>query len=179
MKTFSVGCRRAVLALGVLASLIAAAPAAADWAAPAEISEAGTRNASSLDIDANPAGDGVAAWQYGASGVAAVVSPAGSGPQSPETYAGTYGPPTVGAGGSSVGALAFESKLGTPNYAIYAASWPGSSSSFGIGDRDLRTRDRKRDRPSDPRSERVGPAQLFHDIGKIVLLCSTIFWAAC
>ena len=92
----------------MLTSLIAAAPAAAEWAAPVEISEAGTRNASSLDIDANPAGGGVAAWRYGTAGVATVVSPAGSGPLAPETYAGSYGSPTVGVGGNSVGALAFQ-----------------------------------------------------------------------
>ena len=127
MKTFSVGCRRAVLSIGVLTSLIAAAPAAADWAAPVEISEAGTRNASSLDIDANPAGDGVAAWQYGTAGVAAVVSPAGSGPLAPQTYAGSYGSPTVGIGGNSVGALAFQLQP----YGIFAASKPGAESFFG------------------------------------------------
>ncbi|HKI67600.1 MAG TPA: hypothetical protein VJ989_10090 [Solirubrobacterales bacterium] len=116
-----------MLAIGVLTSLIAAAPAAAEWAAPVEISEAGTRNASSLDIDANPAGDGVAAWQYGTSGVATVVSPAGSGPLAPQTYAGSYGSPTVGVGGNSVGALAFQLQP----YGIFAASKPGTESSFG------------------------------------------------
>ena len=172
MKTFSVGCRRAVLAVGVLASLVAAAPAAADWAAPVEISEAGTRNASSLDIDANPAGDGVAAWKYGTSGVAAVVSPAGSGPQSPKTYAGSYGSPTVGVGGSSVGALAFESTLSSPNYAIYAASWPGSSSSFGAATAIYGPGTESATGGPILAVNGLGTAQLFHDIGNYSSCCT-------
>jgi hypothetical protein len=167
MKTSLVACRRAVLVVGVLTSLIAAAPAAADWAAPAEISNSGSRNVSNLEIDANPAGAHVAAWQYGSSGVAAVVSPAGGNPLAPQTFAGSYGPPTVGIGGDSVGALAFASTENT----IYAASKPGNSSSFGsataiygpgtetaTGNPILAVND-------------LGTAQLFHDIGNASSCC--------
>ena len=96
MKTSLVACRRAVLVVGVLTSLIAAAPAAADWTAPVEISDSGSRNASSLQVDSDAAGTGVAAWRYGSSGVAVAVSPAVGGPLAPQKYAGSYGAPTVG-----------------------------------------------------------------------------------
>ncbi len=117
-------CRRVLLAMVSLGALIAAAPAAADWTAPAEISDAGTRNAGNLQVDAGPGR--VAAWTYGAPGVAVVLPTAGGAP-APQTFPGSYGPPTVGIGGSGVGAIAFQASP----YGIFAASKPAGASAFG------------------------------------------------
>ncbi len=172
MKTSLVSCCRAALAVGALTSLIAAAPAAADWTGPVEISDAGSRNASNLQVDADTAGTSVAAWQYGSSGVAVAVSPAVGGPLAPQKYAGSYGPPTVGVGGGDVGTLAFESTAGGSSYAIYAASKPGGSGLFGsataiygpgtesaTGHPILSVNDQ-------------GTAQLFHDVGNYQYCCT-------
>ncbi len=106
-----------------VAALIAAAPAAADWTAPVELSDSGTRDAENLQIDAGPGR--VAAWNYG-SGVAVVLPSAGGGP-APQTYAGSYGAPTVGIGGEGVGAIAFP----LTTYGIVAASKPAAAGTFG------------------------------------------------
>ncbi len=176
MKMSLACCWRAVLTVGVLTSLIAAAPAAADWAAPAEISDPGSRNVSNLEIDANPAGAHVAAWQYGSSGVAAVVSPAGGNPLSPQTFAGAYGPPTVGIGAGDVGALAFESTAGNPNYAIYAASKPGNSSSFGGATAIYGPGEESATGSPILAVNGLGTAQLFHDIGNLAYGFTHSIW---
>lgn len=168
MKTFFAGCRCSVIAVVALISLTAAAPAAADWTSPQEISDAGTRNVSNLQVDANPAGDAVAAWNYQLPGVAAVISPAGSGPLSPQAYDGSYGPPTVGIGGNGVGALAFH--LAADN-AIYAASKPGSSNLFGASANIYGPGTETATRNPILAVNHLGTAQLFHDIGNKSSCC--------
>lgn len=150
-----------------LSGLIAAAPAAADWTAPVEISDAGTRNASNLQIDANPGR--VAAWNY-ASGVAVVTPMGGSAPPT-QTYAGDYGAPTVGIGGSGAGALAFQSTAGNPNYAIYAASKPGNSNMFGGATAIYGPGTESATGHPILAVNGMDTAQLFHDIGNVSSCC--------
>ena len=99
------------------------------WSAPGELSDAATRDARDLEIDANAAGDLVAAWVLdGDDDVAAVVKPAGEAPGAPQVFAGTYDDPDVAVGGGGVGVLAWESADTDEN--VHVASKAGTASSF-------------------------------------------------
>jgi len=101
----------------------------ARWSPHVELSSAGTRSARGLKVDANTAGDFVAAWVVNsADDIAAVIRNANSAAGAPQVFEGDYDQPDVAIGGGSVGVLAWESKSTSDN--VYAASKAGTATLF-------------------------------------------------
>ncbi len=152
-------------AFGALAALLPSQAAAA-WSGPKEVSDATTRQASALDVDANPLGDFVLGWEYGTGDdVATVVEPVGGAPGAAQKFTGDYSSPTVGVGGNHVGAVAFASTLGANNYGIFAAAKPGGSNSFGTATEIQGPNDENATGHPILAVNGSGTAQLFHDVG--------------
>jgi hypothetical protein len=120
------------IAVAAVFAMLFASRSEAAWSGATEVSDATTRGASNLATDANPLGDLLLGWSYGANDVAAVVDPAGAGTGALQQFVGDFGAPTIGIGGNSVGAIAFPSSLtGANQRGIFAASKDTGASAFG------------------------------------------------
>ncbi|HEU4907143.1 MAG TPA: hypothetical protein VFT19_13665 [Solirubrobacterales bacterium] len=118
------------VAAAVIVALIAApATAGAGWSGAVELSNSGERDGEQLAIDANLAGDLVAAWrESGTDDIAAVFKRAAMAAGAPQKFAGDFEQPDVAIGPGSVAVLAFHDDSGDGSVA--AASKAAAASSF-------------------------------------------------
>lgn len=130
MKSLVVGCRLVSVVAAVVVALIAApATAGADWSGAAELSNSGERDGEQLVIDANLAGDLVAAWrESGTADIAAVFKRAAAAAGAPQKFTGDFEQPDVAIGPGSVAVLAFDDDSGYGS--VYAASKAAAASTF-------------------------------------------------
>ena len=130
MKNLVNGCRLlSVAAAAVLALIAAPATAGASWSGPVELTNSGERDGEQLVIDANLAGDLVAAWrESGTADIATVFKRAAEAAGAPQKFTGDFEGPDVAIGPDSVAVLAFDSASGYGS--VYAASKAAAASSF-------------------------------------------------
>jgi len=130
VKSLVVGCRLVSVVAAVVVALIAApATAGADWSGAAELSNSGERDGEQLVIDANLAGDLVAAWrESGTADIAAVFKRAAAAAGAPQKFTGDFEQPDVAIGPGSVAVLAFDDDSGYGS--VYAASKAAAASTF-------------------------------------------------
>lgn len=130
MKSLVNGCRLvSVVAASVVALIAAPATAGAGWSGAVELTNSGERDGEQLVIDANLAGDLVAAWrESGTADIAAVFKRAASAAGAPQKFAGDFEQPDVAIGPGSVAVLAFDDDSGYGS--VYAASKAAAASAF-------------------------------------------------
>jgi len=122
--------RMVSVAAATVAALVAApATAGAEWSGVGELTDSGERHGGQLAIDANPAGDLVAAWrESGTADIAAVFKRAAGALGAPQKFAGDFERPDVAIGPGSVAVLAFDDDSGYGS--VYAASKAAGASAF-------------------------------------------------
>lgn len=130
MKSLVNGCRLVSVVAAMTVALIAApATAGADWSGAVELSNSGERDGEQLVIDANLAGDLVAAWrESGTADIAAVFKRAAAAAGAPQKFTGDFEQPDVAIGPGSVAVLAFDDDSGYGS--VYAASKAAAASTF-------------------------------------------------
>jgi hypothetical protein len=130
VKSLVNGCRLVSVAAAVVVALIAApATAGASWSGAVELTNSGERDGEQLVIDANLAGDLVAAWrESGTADIATVFKRAAAAAGAPQKFAGDFERPDVAIGPGSVAVLAFEDDSGDGS--VRAASKAAAASSF-------------------------------------------------
>ncbi len=130
MKNLVNGCRLVCIAAAVVVGLIAApATAGANWSGPVELTNSGERDGEQLVIDANLAGDLIAAWrESGTADIATVFKRAAAAAGAPQKFTGDFEEPDVAIGPGSVAVLAFDDASGYGS--VYAASKAAAASSF-------------------------------------------------
>ncbi len=129
MNRFVNGCRLWIAATAVVALIGVPATAGAAWGGAVELSNSAERDGEELAIDANLAGDLVAAWRESdTADIAAVFKRAASTPGAPQKFAGDFDQPDVAIGPGSVAVLAFDDDSGYGS--VYAASKAAAASTF-------------------------------------------------
>jgi hypothetical protein len=130
VKNLVDGCRMVSVAAALVAALVAApATAGADWSGAVELTNSAERDGEQLAIDANPAGDLVAAWrENGTADIAAVFKRAATAAGAPQKFTGDFDEPDVAIGPGSVAVLAFDDDSGYGS--VYAASKAAAASAF-------------------------------------------------